>query len=61
MVWDAAWQEAANFDLAHNASRKRDIAKALDYIDHAAVMIVLFVSFGGKLIRDGISRLAIKA
>ena len=48
-VWNAAWQEAAYFVLAHLASRNRDIAKAQDYVDCAAVMMVLFVIFGAIL------------
>jgi tetratricopeptide (TPR) repeat protein len=32
-VWNAAWQDAAYFELARLASRKADFSQALDYID----------------------------
>lgn len=59
-IWNTAWQASAYFELVHHTSRYRDLAKAQVNIYRAAVMIVLFVSFGGNLIRAGINRLAIK-
>ena len=54
-VWNTAWQEAAKFELARLASWNRDFAKALDYVDRAAAMMVPFVIFGAILIGSGIS------
>ncbi len=33
-VWNAAWQDAAYFELARISSRSGDFAQALDYVEH---------------------------
>ena len=54
-VWNAACQQAANLKLARIANGNRNFAKALDTVDCAAVMMVLFIIFCANLIGSGIS------